>query len=149
MEYNDNLLCPELYEKMAKEYSLAIQKKSQDITNKNISKLFPLFDTINNNILYLNNLTSLSIKNKQHLKDINSTFSNIKNLVVDFNFSNTKPKLNYCECLTNSIWACTTCLKELCLNCYYTKPTIKTIDWLASIIENLSCMYGRCRYRSE
>ena len=141
MEYNDEILCPELYEKMAKEY----QKNLNTKTPKNYSEnLFSFFDNLNNNINFLNNIKNLSNGNKNYLLQINKTFKKIN---LNYNFNNKKINTNYCECLTNSINTCTNCIKEICSQNIISKDISTILNSLLSIIENLSNMYGICKYR--
>lgn len=147
MEYNDNLLCPELYEKMAKEYTKNIHEKSLKQDTNILTKLFPFFDILNNNLKFLNNLKSISPKNKQYLAIINTAFDDIKKSVENFEFSNQIIKSNYCECLTNSICSCANCIKEIS-GSNHSKKILNILNMLSCIIKNLSYMYGICKYRS-
>lgn len=142
MEYNDEILCPELYSKMAEEYQKNLNKNNDKNT---LNNLLCYFDEFNNYLVFLNSLKKININNKKFLEIINQKFLNIKSEYTEinnFNFTNKNINSNYCECLTKCISICTVCIKNI-----YNKKHFSLIKELCEITENLSYMYGYCKYR--
>ena len=108
-QYNDEALCPEKFEIMAKEY--AIYKKQLDYKKSNLQK------GITKNLSYVISLTDnlskyhLSTKNKEHLLHLQNNMTKIKN-TIDYKKVNIN-NINYCQNLQQCIIFCTKTLEEI------------------------------------
>ena len=155
-KYNDEALCPEKFEAMAKEY--ALNKKQIEIKNinSNTEQKSKLLDELSKNLSTLlcnfDNLTkhNLSKQNKDNLNTLQEIATKIKTK-FDYTCIATK-NANYCVCLQQSITVCTKVIKYITqLQAYYTydefdKYLDLQLDTL-QIIDTLGKMFGICPYR--
>lgn len=150
--YNDEILTPETYELMAKEYSKNLNKKIKiiDVTvDKNAQ------NKIENNIKkYLDNIVGCTnYLSKLNLnKNYKSKLKDIKEILKTFDFKQdskdfTTAKYNYCFCLNLIIQNCCNAvcdiqeLSEFCEHNYNLKSFV-------DIIKITTEMFGECKYRT-
>lgn len=155
MVYDDEKLSPQIYEKMAKEYSktlkqnvnVALYKEDDIIKKENIEKLNNYYFNI------FNNLTILKTY-KKNISQIDNIFLMLKDYAksVECVLKDKKQKCfftNYCNNISEIIKDCSKSIKSLILLCdYNTKiDASSAITSLCDIIRNVNYLYGICTYR--
>lgn len=155
MVYDDEKLSPQIYEKMAKEYSktlkqnvnAALYKEDDLIKKENIEKLNNYYFNI------FNNLTILKTY-KKNISQIDNIFLMLKDYAksVECVLKDKKQKCfltNYCNNISEIIKDCSKSIKSLILLCdYNTKiDSSSAITSLCDIICNVNYLYGICTYR--
>ena len=155
-QYNDEALCPEKFEQMAKEYSNQKKQIKMKRINNDYGKKSNLVFDINTNLIDLINYFDilskykLSKQNQNNITKLNNIAVGIKK-IIDFKTVLQK-NTNYCHCLTQCILLCTKvvssiiCLEEFCDDIEYKKYQDLQLDIL-KMIEILSNMFGVCNYR--
>ncbi len=161
--YNDELLSPESYELMAKEYAKSIKNDIRFVKiNTDKTKQLQICDNL---ILYassvekyincLLNIKTLNTNRIKEAKSLQNLFNNYKSSIEELcnkktNASNIKT--NYCDCLTNII---ANCLKSIVdienLKDFYDIEIINkltdNIIALTQIINKTCSMFGICKFR--
>ena len=161
-KYNDEILTPQNYELLAREYNKSIKKNIKFVEIKVDEKA-----TNNINAKIIENCETISQCLKCLSKNkINSNKKNLLNLVCnEYNFhkdfveKNLKTSIregnlnkNYCACLNTIIDCCTKTIKNICeikdfLNEETLEKYFKQIEILLNIINYSSSMFGVCKYR--
>ncbi len=162
VKYNDDLLTPENYELMAKEYSKSIKKnikfveikidenKKQELKNQIVSNYY----IISNCIKYLNKC-NLNINKKKLLHNICESFENhtkfVEKIETKLNQTKNNPIIkNYCACLSAIINCCINSIDEICNKRHYINDDedyFYEIKNLTTIINYSTQMFGVCKYR--
>ena len=154
--YNDEKLCPEIFEQMAKEYSkqkqqLVVRKIENNIDEKNslIRKVENNINKISSSIDYLSSF-NLSQTNKAHLEKLKQYQDKIKEHVTEENIK--MQNSNFCQSLQQTTSFCTSTIKKIialqnhCNEDEYTKY-LNIQDSMLDIINILVHMFGVCKYR--
>ena len=155
MVYDDEKLNPQIYEKMAKEYSkslkqninISLYKDDDTIESENIEKL---------NIYYFNIFNNLTLlkKYKNNSTQIDNIFLKLKDYAknIECVLKENRQKCfitNYCNNISEIIKDSSKSIKSIVLlSNYNTSIDIQSaITNLCDIIRNVNYLYGICRYR--
>ena len=146
--YNDELLNPSVFEKMAKEYALNMNKNfkfikintNTELKHKTEESLNYILQNLTSNI---NNLSSYNLKNcyKKNLDRIKEILN-----AYNLNGTNCTTNKNYCECLNKVIHLCTDAILNIReLNNFLIDEDLTTN--IIEIIKICTNMFGVCKYR--
>lgn len=155
MIYDDEKLNPQIYEKMAKEYSksmkqnvnLSSHKDNDKIMSENIEKLNLYYCNIFNNL----KLLKCYKKNVTQIDNIFLLLNDYAKCIENILKDNKQKcfKTNYCNNISEVVKDCARSIKSLVLLFdYNTNIDINLgITTLADIIRNVNYLYGICKYR--
>ncbi len=161
-KYNDELLTPENYELMAKEYSKSIKKNIKFVEIKiDDNKKQELKNNIFFNSIIISNCLNylkkcyLKSNKKSLLNNICDKFNKHKHFVETITTNKSQQNLigkNYCACLVIIIECCTKSINSICkikdyLNDEETKNYFEQIQLLTNMINQTTQMFGVCKYR--
>lgn len=161
-KYNDELLTPENYELMAKEYSKSIKKnikfveiKIDDNKKQELKNNIFLNSIIISNCLNYLKKCNLKSNKKILLNYVCNIFNNHKSFVEDLTTNKSQQNSigkNYCDCLVIIIECCTKSINSICkikdyLNDEETENFFSQIENLTCIINYATQMFGVCKYR--
>lgn len=155
MIYDDEKLNPQIYEKMAKEYSksmkqnanIPLYKDDDNLKDENIKNLNKYYYNIFNNL----KLLKCYKKNATQIDNIFLLLNNYAKCIEDILKDNKQKcfKTNYCNNISEIVKNCAKSIKSLVLLFdYNTNIDINSgITTLADIIRNVNYLYGICKYR--
>ncbi len=163
-KYNDELLTPENYAQMAKEYNKSIKKNIKFVEikiddNKKQNLLMNIYNNANNMLNCLNYLNKCNLRiSKRKLLDKIFNFYQNHNNFVKLVFKDkqieksSETGKNYCDCLVLIINNCTKSINIICeLKDFFNEEEIENyfnqIQILNNIINCTTQMFGICRYR--
>lgn len=161
--YNDEMLSPENYELMAREYSKSLKKNIRFVEvkidkteyEKICNNIFIYANVVENYFNCLINIKSINKNKLEQIKEIKKSFNEYKKFIKELGSFQDKDKIirtNYCECLTKIISNFLASIRELEeLKSYCETDLVNqltnNIILLTKIIDKLCSMFGTCQYR--